>query len=90
MTQYRDNETEARFELTEDGVTSFANYSARGDVRALLHVETPAAARGNGAAGRLMDAIIEDARARGLRLQPICSYAVAHFRRYPATQDVLA
>ena len=90
MTQYRDNENDARFELTEDGVTSFADYSVRGDVRALLHVETPIAARGKGSAARLMDAIIEDARTRGLKLQPICSYAVAHFRRHPHTHDVLA
>ena len=90
MTEFTDNVSEARFEWREDGVVSFADYAERGNVRAVLHVETPAAARGRGAAGRLMDAIIADARARGFKLQPVCGYAVAHFRRYPETRDVLA
>lgn len=87
---FRDNTAEARFEWDEDGFVSIADYVVRGDVRVLPHVETPVAARGKGAAARLMDAIVGDARTRGYKLQPVCPYAVAHFRRHRDQQDVLA
>ncbi|MGE3928972.1 MAG: GNAT family N-acetyltransferase [Hyphomonadaceae bacterium] len=90
MTQLKDNQTDSRFEWEEDGIVSFADYAERGGVRAILHVETPQAARGRGAAGRLMKAIVDEARAKGYKLTPVCGYAAAHFRRYPETRDVLA
>lgn len=87
---FRDNETEARFEWEEDGFVSVADYViGRDGERILPHVETPAAARGRGAAGRLMDAIVADARTRGYKLRPVCPYAVAYFRRHPAANDAL-
>lgn len=90
MTQFRDNEEKQRFEWHEDGHVSFCDYRVGPDrTRALLHVETPAAARGKGAAGRLMDAIMAHARSGNYRLRPICSYAVAHLRRHRA-QDLWA
>ncbi|MDX2275251.1 MAG: GNAT family N-acetyltransferase [Hyphomonadaceae bacterium] len=90
MISYRDNAAEHRFEWDEGGFLSFADYAERGGVRAILHVETPAEGRGQGYAAKLMNAIIADARERGLKLQPLCSYAVAHFRRHPQAHDVLA
>lgn len=90
MNQLRDNIAESRFEWEEGGAVSFANYADRDGVRAILHVETPAHARGRGYAAHLMDAIIADARQRGSKLTPLCSYAVAHFRRRPEASDVLA
>jgi predicted GNAT family acetyltransferase len=91
MTQFRDNTDDRRFEWDEDGVTSFCDYSiAQDGTRALLHVETPVAARGRGAAGRLMDAIIDYARAENFKLAPVCSYAVAHLHRRREAHDLLA
>lgn len=90
MTELHDNTAAARFEWEEDGAMSFARYADRDGARAILHVETPEAARGRGAAGRLMHAIVEEARTQGYKLIPVCGYAAAHFRRYPETRDVLA
>jgi uncharacterized protein len=85
MTQFRDNTKDLRFEWAEEGHVSFCDYRIEADgVRLLTHVETPAPARGKGAAGRLMDAIIAYARAEGFKVVPLCSYAVAHLRRHPA------
>jgi predicted GNAT family acetyltransferase len=53
-------------------------------------VEAEPGLRGTGAAGRLMVAIVEEARARGFQLKPRCPYAIAWFRRHPDAQDVLA
>lgn len=87
---FRDAVNAQRYELTApDGVT-FADYRDAGSVRIILHVETPAAARGKGYAGQLMDAIVQDARQRGLKLQPSCSYAAAYMERHPEATDVRA
>lgn len=90
MTRFRDNSEERRFEWEEDGIVSVADYSEGDGVRAILHVETPAASRGRGYAKHLMDEIVGHARQHTLKLRPVCGYAAAHFRRYPETRDVLA
>lgn len=85
-----DNAKAGRFEWTEQGMVSWSDYYKRGETYVLPHVEAPAALRGSGAAGRLMQATADHARANGLKLQPVCSYAVLWFRRHPDQQDVLA
>ena len=39
------------------------------------------ALRGTGAAGRLMGKVAETARAEGMRITPLCSYAAAWLKR---------
>jgi hypothetical protein len=85
-----DNRDLARFELTEDGATSFADYRRNNGVLMIPHVETPFAARGKGSAGRLMEGIVVLARAEGARIAPICPYAAAWMRRHPEHADLLA
>lgn len=89
MPDFADNAARGRYELTENGFTSFASYRRSGDVVTLPHVETPVEARGTGAAGRLMEEVVRHARARKLKILPVCSYAVAWFRRHPEAGDVL-
>lgn len=76
MTQLRD--TGRRYEMDEQGLTSWADYRRSGERLYIDHVEAPAALRGSGAAGRLMAALAADAKAKNLRLTPICGYA-AHW-----------
>jgi predicted GNAT family acetyltransferase len=90
MRQFRDNKDESRFEWEEGGYLSVADYADKEGVRSILYVETPVEARGRGYAEHLMNAIVRDARANGVKLRPICGYAAAHFRRHPDTHDVLA
>ena len=46
--------------------------------------------RGTGAAGRLMEGVVAHARARKLKIIPVCGYAVSWFRRHPEHGDILA
>jgi hypothetical protein len=64
--------------MDEQGLTSWADYRLTHDRLLIHHVETPNALRGSGSAGRLMAAIAADARARSLKITPLCSYA-AHW-----------
>jgi len=81
---------EQRYELVEAGMTAFADYERRGGQLVVTHVETPAALRGVGVASRLMAGVVAHARAEGLRIVPVCSYAAAWMRRHPAETDLLA
>lgn len=49
----------------------------------------PPAWRGRGVALKLLERAVEDARAGGHRITPLCGYAAAEFRRHPQWSDVL-
>jgi len=87
---FRNNAPAHQYELDHEGGPSFARYRDGPGVRAIMHVETPASARGRGFAERLMAALVEDARSQGVKLTPICGYARAWFARHRDAQDVLA
>jgi uncharacterized protein len=88
--QFSDNAARHRFELIEDGLTAFADYSRNGSHLSIPHVEAPFPLRGEGMASRLMHAIAEHARSEHLTIAPLCGYARAWFRRHPEFADVLS
>lgn len=90
MSELIDNTADSRFEMVEQGMTSWADYRLSGDRLYIDHVESPPALRGTGAAGRLMAALSAEARARGLRITPICGYAAAWLRRNHEYRDLVA
>ena len=85
-----DNPERHRFELIEDGAVAFADYRRDGDRLVVPHVEAPDALRGTGAAGRLMEGVVEHARAEGRKIVPVCSYAAAWLKRHPEHADIVA
>ena len=89
MSELRNNTAASRYELDEQGQTSWADYRLQGERLYIDHVESPAALRGTGAAGRLMTALAQDARDHGLTITPICSYAAAWLKRSPEYRDLV-
>ena len=87
MSDLRD--TGARYEMEEQGLTSYADYRRTDDRLYIDYVFAPPALRGTGASGRLMAALSADARARGLRITPICGYAAAWLRRSKEFGDLV-
>jgi predicted GNAT family acetyltransferase len=85
-----DNAARHRFELDVDGQTVFANYRRQGEVLAITHVEAPPVLRGSGAAGRLMEGMMQIARREQVKVVPLCSYAAAWLKRHPEYADRLA
>lgn len=85
----RDNVERSRFELDVDGQVAFANYRRQGSALVVQHVEAPVPLRGTGAAGRLMQGVVEVARAEGRTIVPMCPYAYAWIRRHKEHQDLL-
>lgn len=84
-----DNQAESRFEVQENGHLAWADYRIRDGKYFIPHVEAEPALRGTGAASRLMQQIVDHARAEKLVIAPRCSYARAWFERHPEAEDVL-
>ena len=82
MATVTDNTVSHRYEYTIGGETAFANYRLDGDTLVILYVESPQALRGTGAAGALMQGIVDDAKARNLKITPICGYAASWLRKH--------
>ena len=76
-----DNREMNRFELAVGNQTVFADYRRNGQTLVISYVEAPPSLRGTGAAGRLMEGVVETARAEGLKIVPLCSYAALWIRR---------
>jgi hypothetical protein len=53
------------------------------------HTEVPDAFRGKGAGLRLVTRAVEEARASGKKIIPLCPFANAQFKRHPEWADVL-
>lgn len=64
-------------------------YSRAGEHMIIIdHTEVPDAFRGQGAGVALVTRAVEDARAAGVKIIPLCPFANAQFRRHPEWADV--
>lgn len=79
-----------RFQAIVDGRPCVADYRLADRVLAIVHTEVPPPLEGRGIAGVLVQAVLDHARAAGLKVRPLCSYARAYMRRHPETADLLA
>jgi len=79
-----------RFEAIVDGATCVADYIVAGQVMSITHTEVPARVGGRGIAAALTRAALDHARATGLKVRPLCSYARRYMQRHPDTLSLLA
>ncbi|MDB5697145.1 MAG: N-acetyltransferase [Sphingomonas bacterium] len=78
-----DNHGERRFELPTDAGPAIAAYEIDGDTITFTHTVVPDEAEGQGVGGRLIAGALADARARGLKVVPACSFVAAYLKRHP-------
>ncbi len=62
----------------------------RGGVRVAEHTLVPPEIGGRGIAGKLVEALIADARAEHFTIDPQCSYVAAAFGKHPDWADLRA
>ena len=58
--------------------------------RVAEHTIVPKEIGGRGVAGKLVDALIADAREQGFKVKTVCSYVVAAFDKHPEWADLRA
>lgn len=90
MSDITDNAAAGRFELIEQGAVAYADYRLSPGRMIIDYVFSPPALRGAGTAGRLMRGVADAARARQLKITPLCGYAAAWLKRHPDTADLVA
>lgn len=77
------NVAEHRFETWIDGKLSKLDYIEDDKNFVITHVGVQPELRGQGVAGKIVQVGLEYAKARSLRVVPMCSYAAAYIRRHP-------
>ena len=81
MDQVKNNEETKRFELVEDGHTAYADYRVEENVFFIDYVFAPPELRGTGAAGKLMQGMMEQIKPKGYKVEPVCGYAAKWLQR---------
>lgn len=86
-----DDPAARRYRLLDvDDELGFIDYDRVGDRTLLLkHTEVDPKHEGKGYGGRLVKGFLDDLRARGMDVIPICPYAMAWIRRHREYLDVV-
>jgi predicted GNAT family acetyltransferase len=86
-----DQSEERRYELLVDGehAGELVYRDRGGGVRALLHTEIAPPRERRGLGSALVAGALDDARARGLRIVPICPFVDAFVHSHPRYADLI-
>jgi uncharacterized protein len=79
------NDAEGRYELDLGAGLAVAYFERREDRVLFTHTEVPPAARGQGAASKLIAGALADVRAQGLQAVPLCSFVRRYMEDHPDT-----
>jgi uncharacterized protein len=85
-----DNPDAARYEIVVDGERAgFVTYRVAPGVITFLHAEVDPARERRGLGSRLVADALDDARARGLAVRPVCPFVVAFIETHPDYADLV-
>ena len=89
--QLEDRGSKGRYFIrTPQGEEAEMTFTKIGEHQIIIdHTEVPDAFRGKGAGLRLVTRAVEDARAAGKTIIPLCPFAASQFRRHQEWADVL-
>jgi predicted GNAT family acetyltransferase len=86
--QVTHNQKESTFEVWIDGHLSKLDYMQDGKNFVIMHVGVYPELRGQGVAGKIMEAGLAYARQNSFRVVPMCSYAASYIRRNPQHMEL--
>ena len=85
------NDAKSRYEIEVDGrVAGIVVYRDGGDVLTMVHTEVGEEWEGKGVGSQLAQGALDDVRARGLKIRPLCPFIAAYVRRHPEYGDLVA
>jgi len=88
--EVRDNPDKQQFELIVEGHTALAAYRLKPGVITFTHTEVPKELGGRGIGSLLAKGALDQVRARGLKVVPLCPFIKAYIEKNAAYQDLLA
>jgi len=81
----------SRYEITVDGVLAgFAAYRDRDGRRVFTHTEIDPRFEGRGLGSQLVRAALDDVRARGLTIVPLCPFVRSWLGKHAGYADLVA
>ena len=83
------NAPQRRFQALVEGHLCVADYSLSPGVMHLIHTGVDASLAGRGIAAALIAAVFENARNRGLKIDPVCSYVRHYIQRHPEIHSLV-
>lgn len=86
-----DNGSKGRYLVkAPDGSEAEMTFSKVGEKQIIIdHTGVPDVFRGQGVGAKLVARAVEDARAAGKTIIPLCPFAASQFKRHPEWADVL-
>ncbi len=85
-----DDPERLRYELrVGGGVAGFIAYRREPGAVVLVHTEVDRAYEGRGLGSRLVKGALDDVRARGLGVAPLCPFVALYLRRHPEEADLV-
>jgi predicted GNAT family acetyltransferase len=78
-----------RFELVVEGHTAFAEYRMIPGGIEFYHTVVPEALGGRGIGTRLVQSVLDQMRARGVKIKPTCPFFKAFLGKHPDYQDLV-
>ena len=82
-------DTKGRYVLTQDGAEADLTYSILSPTKIIAdHTGVPDTLRGSGAGRALVERLVADARAEGVKIIALCPFVKAQAARHPEWQDV--
>lgn len=90
MIDVHDNPGELRYDIVVDGkLAGFARYARKGKRIIFVHTEIDEAYEGQGLGSQLAKGALEDARARGLSVVPLCPFIERYIDRHAEYGDLV-
>jgi predicted GNAT family acetyltransferase len=85
-----DNPEQHRYELRfGDTVAGVIQYATEPGAIVLVHTEIAPSVEGEGLGSKLVSGALDDIRARGLEVVPLCPFAAAYIGRHPEYADLV-
>lgn len=86
-----DGETRGRYVAVIDGHEAELTYSRLGDSGNVIadHTGVPEELGGRGVGSALVQALIDDSRAGGFKVMPLCPFVKARYQKHPEWSDVM-
>ena len=87
----RDNPAELRYEARrDDALVGQIRYRTEPGLVVLVHTDVATEAEGSGVGSAVVAGALDDIRARGLRVVPVCPFVAAYIERHPQYADLVA
>lgn len=87
--EIHDNPEASRYEARVGGQLAVAEYMLTGPNITFTHTEVPVELEGQGIASALARFALDDARARGLAVIPLCPFITAYIQRHREYQPLV-